>query len=149
MNRKRILFFDDEPFITQMLIRNLQENYGWSQEQLGEITFVSTPKELFDKLNSNNTYDLFVLDIMVPFEQIKEMHLFSKEEIDKMQKGDNSGVVFVERIRSMSKYKDIPILFLSARMKPSDMISNAEYLEKPRFASEISDIMKKMLKISQ
>ena len=66
MERKNILFFDDEPFITKILIDNLQKNYEWNKDNLGEITFVSTPNELFDEVNSTIKYDLFVMDIMVP-----------------------------------------------------------------------------------
>ena len=145
---KRILFFDDEPFISNMLIENLQKNYGWSNDKQGEITFVSTPKALFEKANDVNLeYDLFVLDIMVPIDQIEKMNLFSNEEIGRMQDGDNTGVVCAEKLRSMRKYKDVPILFLSARIQPSIMMPNSDYLEKPTFASELSLKMKEMLKI--
>lgn len=147
-NMKQILFFDDEPFITKMLIENLQNNYGWNREHLGEITFVSTPTELFDKIGDNNIrYDLFVLDIMVPVDQIEKMSRFSKEEIEKMQNGDNTGVVFAEIIRTIANYKETPILFLSARIQPSKMMDNTDYLEKPVFASDFSEKMKKMLNI--
>lgn len=143
---KRILFFDDEPFITGMLIENLQKNYGWNKDNLGEITFVSTSMELFGKADDNNIqYDLFVLDIMVPIDQIEEIPRFSKEEIDRMQNGYNTGVVFAEKIRKMSKYQDVPILFLSARIQPSNTMDNTGYLEKPVFASDVSEKMKIIL----
>ena len=145
---KRILFFDDELFITKMLIENLRKNYDWCKDKHGEITFVSTAKELFDKANNVKLkYDLFVLDIMVPIDQIEKMTLFSKEEIERMQAGDNTGVVFAEKLRSMPKYNDVPILFLSARIQPSNIMPNSEYLEKPVFASVVSEKMKSMLKI--
>lgn len=143
---KRILFFDDEPFVTGMLIENLQKNYGWNKDNLGEITFVSAPMELFGKADDKNIqYDLFVLDIMVPIDQIKGMPRFSKEEIDRMQNGDNTGVVFAEHIRKIESYKNTPILFLSARIQPSNTMDNTGYLEKPIFASDFSEKMKKML----
>ena len=145
---KQILFFDDEPFITKMLIENLQKNHGWDREHLGEIIFVSTPTELFNKIGDNSIrYDLFVLDIMVPVDQIEKMSSFSKEEIEKMQNGDNTGVVIAETIRKTANYKETPIMFLSARIQPSKMMDNADYLEKPVFASDLSEKMKKMLKI--
>ncbi len=145
---KRILFFDDESFITKILIENLQKNYDWCVDKHGEITFVSTPDELFDKANDVNIkYDLFVLDIMVPVDQIEKMNLFSKKEIERMQYGENTGVVFAEKIRNISKYQNVPILFLSARIQPSDMMPNTNYLEKPTFASDVSDTMKKILNI--
>lgn len=149
MESKRILFFDDEPFITKMLINNLQVNFGWNKENLGEITFVSTPEELFDKVYGAILYDLFVLDIMVPIDQTEKMTLFSKEELDRMQLGDNTGIVFAEKIRSIDKYRNVPILFLSARMESSKPMTNSAYLEKPRFASEISDILKNILNVDK
>jgi CheY-like chemotaxis protein len=148
MKNKHVLFFDDEPFITGMLIENLQKNYDWNKDILGEITFVSTPMELFDKVDDDNIqYDLFVLDIMVPIDQIEEMDFFSNMEIKKMQEGDNTGGVFAERIRKMPKYQNVPILFLSARMRPSKLMTNVDYLEKPVFASDVSEKMKKMMEI--
>lgn len=145
---KRILFFDDELFITKMLIENLQKNYDWCVDKYGEITFVSTPKELFDKVNNVNLkYDLFVLDIMVPVDQIEKLNLFSKEEIERCQDGENTGVVCAEKLRNMSKYKDVPILYLSARIQPSLMAPYTDYLEKPIFASELSEKIKEMLNI--
>lgn len=148
MKSKNVLFFDDEPFLTKMLIENLQLNYEWNKDNLGEITFVSTPMELFDKADDDNIqYDLFVLDIMVPIDQIEEMDFFSNMEIKKMQEGDNTGIVFAERIRKMPKYQNVPILFLSARMRPSKLMTNIDYLEKPVFASDVSEKMKKMMEI--
>lgn len=144
---KRILFFDDESFVTKMLISNLQINYGWNQNNLGEITFVSTPKELFDKVNEKVKYDLYVLDIMVPIELINKTDLFSKGEIDKMQKGDNTGVVIAEKIKEITGDKKVPVLFLSARMQPSKMEENTDYIEKPAYALDISEKMKKLLNI--
>lgn len=148
MKSKHVLFFDDEPFLTNMLIENLQRNYGWDKDNLGEISFVDDPKELFDRAtNSSITYDLFVLDIMVPIDRIKGMDIFSDSEIEKMQEGDNTGIVFAERIRKMSNYQDVPILLLSARMRPSKLMDKTNYLEKPVFASDISTIMKTMMNI--
>lgn len=152
MEIKRILFFDDEKFITELIIENLQKNYGWLKEEFGEITYVQTPKELFEKAEDKRIkYDLFVLDIMVPIDQINQIEkpgFFSEEEIDRMQEGDNTGVVFAEKLRSMPNYTNVPILFLSARIQPSQMMENTDYLEKPPFAEVVSEKMKKMLKIS-
>lgn len=148
MKSKNVLFFDDESFLTKMLIENLQRNYCWDNNNHGNITFVSTPKDLFDKSsNSSIKYDLFVLDIMVPIDQIEKMDYFSDSEIEKMQEGDNTGIVFAERIRKMPNYRDVPILFLSARMQPSEMMENSDYLEKPVLASDISTTMKKLMNI--
>ena len=142
----RILFFDDEPFIAQFLIRNLRENYQWKPDGLGEITFVSTPEELFKRAESVK-YNLFVLDIMTPIDQIEKTGRFSLSEIEEMQLGDNTGVVIAKKIRTLPNYEDVPVLFLSSRIKPSQMPENADYLEKPSFAQIVSDKIKKMLNL--
>ncbi len=141
---KRILFFDDEPFITKLLIDNLQNNHGWSKDNLGEITFVSKPEDVIGKAKKT-IYDLFVLDIMVPIDQIGK-DIFTYEEIGRMQNGDNTGVVIAEKIRSMNNYDKVPILFLSARIQPSQKMDNTDYIEKPAFASVVSEKMKTLLR---
>ena len=84
---------------------------------------------------------------MVPIEEIEKMNLFSKEEVDQMQQGDNTGVVLADKLRSIPKYNDVPFLFLSARIQSSKTMQNTSYLEKPPFASDVSDEMKKLLNI--
>jgi CheY-like chemotaxis protein len=144
---KRILFFDDEPIITKYLIENLQKNYQWTPNGFGEITLVSTPEEIFKRAESES-YNLFVLDIMVPIDQIDQIdgkNKFSLDEIEEMQDGENTGVVIAKKIRTLPKYENVPVLFLSARVKPPKMPENADYLEKPVFAQKVSNKMKEML----
>lgn len=143
---KRILFFDDEPFIANVLIDNLRRNFGWNESNDREITFVSSSKELFDEVKSETTYDLFVMDIMAPIFQIEQAFDFSKKEIEAMQDGENTGMVFAEKIRQIGKYKNVPILFLSARRQPANMLDNTAYIEKPVFAKVISEKMEKLIK---
>lgn len=142
---KRILFFDDEPFIAMLLIDNLRRNFGWNKSKDREITFVSSSKELLDEVKSETTYDLFVMDIMAPIFQ-EQASDFSKKEIEAMQDGENTGVVFAEKIRQMEKYKNVPILFLSARRKPAYMLGKTAYIEKPAFAIEVSEKMEELIK---
>ncbi|MCQ2337724.1 MAG: hypothetical protein MJ001_02195 [Paludibacteraceae bacterium] len=142
----KILFFDDEPFIAKILIDNLERNFGWNKSIDREITFVSSSKELFDEVKSETTYDLFVMDIMAPIYQIEQAPDFSKKEIEAMQDGENAGVVFAEKIRQMGKYKNVPILFLSARRQPTKMLEKTAYIEKPAFAREVSEKMEELIK---
>lgn len=142
----KILFFDDEPFIAKMLIDNLRRNFGWNESNDRKITFVSSGKALFDEVKSETTYDLFVMDIMAPIFQIEQASDFSKKEIEAMQDGENAGVVFAEKIRQMGKYKNVPILFLSARRKPAKMLEKTAYIEKPAFAREVSEKMEELIK---
>lgn len=142
----RILFFDDEPIVTKFLISILRNNYQWKPDGFGDITFVSTPEELFKRAESVN-YNLVVLDIMVPIDKINKTGKFSPEEIVEMQGGDNTGVVIAKKIRSLANYQDVPVLFLSARLKPPQMPGNADYLKKPVFAQMVSDKMKEMMNL--
>ncbi|MCQ2337726.1 MAG: response regulator [Paludibacteraceae bacterium] len=143
---KRILFFDDEPFITNLLIDSLRRNFGWNESNEREITFVSSSKELFDEIKSETTYNLFVMDILAPIYQIEQASDFSKKEIEAMQDGENTGVVFAGKIRQMEKYKNVPILFLSARRQPAKMLEKTAYIEKPAFAIEVSEKMEELIK---
>ena len=143
---KRILFFDDEPFIAMLLIDNLRRNFGWNESNDREITFVSSGKELFDEVKSETTYDLFVMDIMAPIYEIEQVSDFSKKEIEAMQDGENTGVIFAGKIRQMEKYQNVPILFLSARRQPTKMLGKTAYIEKPAFAKEVSEKMEELIK---
>lgn len=145
---KKILFFDDEPFVSDYLVKNLQENYEWVGDK--EITFVSTVGDLLNEIkNENVTYDLFVLDVMVPMlsENLKDS--FSNEELIKMNYGMSTGIVISKTIRKMEKYKDVPILFLSSRSIPTitEFSETTASLRKPISPEEISNKMKEMLKI--
>lgn len=142
----KILFFDDEPFVTKILIDNLERNFGWNKSKDREITFVSSGKELFDEVKSDTTYDLFVIDIMAPIYEIEQVSDFSKKEIEAMQDGENTGVIFAGKIRQMEKYQNVPILFLSARRKPAYMLEKTAYIEKPAFAREVSEKMEELIK---
>lgn len=142
----RILFFDDEPITTQFLISHLREYYHWKPDGYGDITFVSTFEDLFKQVETVN-YNLVVLDIMVPINTIKKTGTFSPEEIVEMLGGDNTGVVIAKKIRSLANYKDVPVLFLSARVKPKQMLGNSDYLEKPVLAQTVSDKMKEMMNL--
>lgn len=144
---KKVLFFDDEPFIMNYLIKSLREIYGWSGDK--EIVFVSTVGELLDKLNSEDeTYSLFVLDLMVPMPTGEVRNHFNQAELDKMDEGRLTGYVMAEKIRKIEKYKKVPVLYLSARTSPP--ISEIEgeytmYMRKPCKAEEISNKMDELL----
>lgn len=146
---KKILFFDDEPFITMYIIKNLQENYGWKGDK--EITFVSTVDELLDEIIHNDrTYNLFVLDVMasasMPSKKI--MEYFLQEELNDGFYGMSIGLVLAKKIRGMEKYKNVPILFYTARRIPPIPESEKEittYIMKPASAGEISLKMNDLL----
>lgn len=143
MTNKKILHFDDEPFISMALDKNLKL-YGW------DVRLVSEVDELFRELK-NNQYDAIIMDIMAPLPSLENEHVtFTQEDIDEMDGGTKTGIVLTKRILSTSKYKNTPILFLSARSNPlpeNPELNNykCDYLRKPELAKTISDALKELL----
>ena len=143
---RKILFFDDEDFITKYLIKSLQEIYGWKGDK--QIVFVSTINDVLTEINSEEEYDLFVLDVMAtPFlEELKK--LFSQNELDEACFGMSVGFVLAKRIRGMKKYQRVPILFFTASQSP--YISEFEkgitaYIRKPASPEKLSRKMNELL----
>lgn len=142
---KRILFFDDEPFITGYLIHSLRDIYGWKGDK--EITFVSTSDELlYEIVNNAKEYDLFVLDVMAPLPSIGFRDFLTKEERIKMDNGMSTGLVVAEMIRKITE--KAPVLFLSARNIPP--IPECErgftaYIRKPASPEEVSRKMNELM----
>lgn len=140
----RVLHFDDEPFISMALVRGL-ELYGW------DVTLVSEIDELFKELN-NDHYDVLIMDIMAPIPQFENEHVtFSQEEIQRMDDGLNTGVILTEKIWQLEEYRDIPVLFLSARNRPDEIElflesgHKCEYLRKSQLAKTIDEKLKELL----
>lgn len=145
---KKILFFDDEPFYVNLLIDNLKLNHGWTADNKGEIKFISDPAEMIDEIKSNNQYDLFVLDIMIPSYGIEKKGIFNKKEIQRIERDNNMGILIAEKIRAIEKYKKSPIIFLSAkgnREIPSSLGSPIDCVTKPALAKDLSEKMEKLL----
>lgn len=113
--KKRILYFDDEPFISTALAQNL-ELFGWN------VTLVSKAEDLFGKLSE--PFDVIILDIMAPIPDKRiESIEFNKKEIQQMDKGRNTGIVFATKIWDINNQElvNMPILFLSARKQPESI----------------------------
>jgi CheY-like chemotaxis protein len=145
---KKILFFDDEPFYVNLLIKNLRLNKGWTANKKGEITFISDPAEMIVEIKSSNHYDLFVLDIMIPSYGIEKKGIFTKEEIQRIDRDNNMGILIAEKIRAIDKYKDTPIIFLSGKGAieiPDELGKSIDYVVKPSLSIDLSDKMGAML----
>lgn len=137
---RKILYFDDEPFISKALANHL-ELFDW------DVTLVSEIDELFEKL-SNNDYSLLILDVMAPIPDMKNTHVsFSADEIKEMDGGLNTCVVLAKKI--WATYKDLPILFLSARristISQLSPLYKYEYIRKPELAKTINDKLLQLL----
>ena len=135
----KVLYFDDEPFISEALAENLRLSFR------REVELISGINDLFDNINSNN-FDIIILDIMTP---IPESIFFSKKEIAEMEDGMNTGIVIAKKIWKLNA--SVPILFLSARSRP-DAISKfkeegkyCEYLHKPELAETVDITLNQLL----
>ena len=145
---KKILFFDDEPFYVNPLIDNLKLNHGWTAGNKGEIKFISDPAEMIDEIKSSNLYDLFVLDIMISYYGIEKKGIFNKHEIQRIERDNNMGILIAEKIRAIEKYKETPIICLSAkgdREIPSSLGKPIDCITKPTIAKDLSEKMAIML----
>ena len=161
---KKILFFDDEPYISRYLIACLNQiskdnNYEW------DIKFISTIEDLLKVLPPNKfilllkeinnvtvTYDLYIFDVMVPLPSGEVENLFTKDDLNKMNNGMSTGLVMVDKIRK--KQKKVPILYLSARLIPpipQSEKSYTAYIRKPEspdnIAKKINELLNKIIKL--
>lgn len=142
--KKKVLFFDDEPFISKYLVDTL-ELFDW------DVTLVTEIDELFKELNISK-FDIIILDIMAPIpESASEFVQFTKKEINEMDDGINTGVVAAKKVWEIPTYKDTPILFLSARRDPRHgdqklQTDKCDYLRKPELVRTIDEKLRTMLK---
>lgn len=103
----KILVVDDEPHITELIQFNLELN-DYSVEIAGN------GKEAIEKAKAD-AFDLIILDVMLPFV-------------------DGFGVLKI--LKKDDKYKDVPILMLTAKSSETDKVLGLEtgaddYLTKP------------------
>lgn len=160
----KILFFDDEKRIAEVLQKNL-ELFDL------DIKLVSTISEFLAEINKATvTYDLLLMDIMAPMPSEEEKKWFTNEEIGHMGKGLNTGVVLIDKIRNFSQedfasmsfgtnlgeiladkvrgtaqYADIPVLFYTAKSSVKQF-PNAKLLTKPALAKDILNEINELLK---
>jgi two-component system, OmpR family, alkaline phosphatase synthesis response regulator PhoP len=107
MMEKRILIVDDDEMVRMALVELLRpEGYLLDEAESG--------KEALIKIGENK-YDLMMFDMIMP-------------EID--------GIELCKRVRAMEQYKEIPIVFLTAKSREQDKIKGLEaganlFLSKP------------------
>lgn len=142
-----VLHFDADPFITCVLSKQLIL-LSW------DVTLVSEIDMLFEEL-INNQYDAIIMDIMAPIPPLENEHVkFTQKEIDEMNGGMNTGVVLAKKILYTTQYKDIPILFLTAKSRNPildnpDFANNSKcrYIRKPALASDVSKALQDLLNV--
>jgi two-component system, OmpR family, alkaline phosphatase synthesis response regulator PhoP len=104
---KNILIVDDDEMVRMALVELLRPE-GYTLDEAG------SGKEALIKIDQNK-YDLMMFDIIMP-------------EID--------GLELCKRVRTREEYKDIPIVFLTAKSREQDKIKGLEaganlFLSKP------------------
>jgi DNA-binding response OmpR family regulator len=120
--RKKICVIDDEKDILDIIRMNLQDE-GY------DLFCFSSGEEALHKLNAVRP-DLFILDIMMP---------------------GMDGYDFCRRVRAADEYRDIPIIFLSAKSDELDKVLGLElggddYMTKPFSVKELKSRVKAVLR---
>lgn len=138
--KKKILYFDDEPFLSKCLVDSLKDDW--------DVTFVKCVDELFKELNRHK-FDILILDIMAPIPEMEYPYVsFTNREIEEMDEGINTGVVLAEKIWTEIDGNYI-ILFLTARRV--DTISQLsrnykyDYIRKPVLISDLNIKLESMI----
>lgn len=139
-----ILYFDADPYIAQNLCCTLRL-YDCNLVMASEID------SLFWEL-TNFQYDTLILDIMAPVPNMKNRFVnFNSSEIEAMCGGMNTGIVLAEKIWEYKNNIDFPILFLSARRRPNEIVQfilkgrKCEYLRKPQLAKDIHAALQRLI----
>ncbi|RKX48784.1 MAG: DNA-binding response regulator, partial [Thermotogae bacterium] len=113
MAKKNILVIDDEPSIVELLAFNLKKE--------GYDVFKAYDAEEALRVSEDNEIDMFIVDIMLP---------------------GMDGFELVRNLRSSEKYRQVPVIFLSARSEEFDKVLGLElgaddYITKPFSVREV------------
>lgn len=137
MREKKILFVDDEPWFAGPMVEELEEA-GY------QVIFAQNGTETLEILESGESIDLIVLDIMMP----------TGDRITDPLEGRRTGVKVGEFIRKEMKSR-IPIVYLTV-VSDQAVHSHIEQIEKeagleaiilvkPVFPRELVDKVKKLI----
>jgi CheY-like chemotaxis protein len=144
MKTTRILYFDDEKWSTELLIKNLQDSYSEYR-----INYVENVERFLYELSFGTKYDLIVIDIMAAMSLIldneKVKFQFTDNQIELMKDGLSAGEVFYEKIRQTKDYETIPILFYSAKRTTKINDPNTSFLRKPELVEDIHQKIQLMI----
>ncbi len=117
----RILIVEDDLFQIKLLrFKLVKDGY--------QVDYATNGLEALEKLK-NNKYDLILCDIMMP---------------------GMDGFLFIKKIKEHPRWKDIPLIFLTARTDEPSIVKGLElgaddYLTKPFSPQELSVRIKKVL----
>ena len=124
--QQQLLLVDDEPGVRESVQAYLEDNEEWS------VQVASNANEAWQKIEAK-TPNLIISDIMMP--QV-------------------NGYEFLNKLREDSRYRNIPVVFLTARGMTSDRIQGYEagcdaYLSKPFDPEELEAIVRNLLSKQQ
>lgn len=119
--KKLVLVAEDDPSIATMLLRILRQNY--------EVVHVSDGAAALARAGSQPRPDLLILDIMMP---------------------NMDGLEVSRRVRLNPELKKVPIIFLTAKSTPTDVIKGIQhgarsYITKPFKLDDVLSKVKKAL----
>jgi len=125
---KKIMLVDDE----QDQIFSVKTGFETAYPNQYEIIGAESGKKCFELLQDNIIPDLILLDIMMP---------------------NMDGWEVFDKLRANQKYKDIPVIFLTARSdglaaNAGSMIAD-DYIEKPVDIDELKARIERVLKNSK
>jgi CheY-like chemotaxis protein len=122
--KKKILIVDDEPDIIYSIRKLIEEDEGNDYN----IISAENGKQCIDILKNNEDPDLILLDIMMP---------------------DMSGWVVYDMIKNNESWRDIPIVFLTARKdkiaEGAGELLGDDYITKPFENEELLNRISKIL----
>jgi len=125
---KKIMIVDDD----QDLIYSVKTGFELDCPNKYEIIIAENGKKCFELLEKNMKPDLILLDIMMP---------------------DMDGWEVFDKLKANPKYKNIPVIFLTARSDELAADAGAmiadDYIEKPVDISELESRIDKVLKKSK
>jgi two-component system, OmpR family, response regulator len=119
--RKRILIAEDDPNIAEILVRTLSPHY--------DVTLANNGSEALKLAENPPPPDLLLLDVMMP---------------------GLDGFGVAQRVRKLHPSRKIPIIFLTARDAPQDIITGIQhgarhYITKPFKLKDVLDRVKNLL----
>lgn len=125
---KKVMIIEDNKSVLQMLSAIVRE----LDSEIDVFEFLSLEYAYDTALE--NTIDLFLVDIILKPED----------------RGDISGIRFVDKIRTVAKYEFTPIVFISSLEDPKfyaySELHSLAYLEKPFKAEQVKKIVSKALR---
>jgi hypothetical protein len=132
-----VLYFDEQESLSKIFI----ENFNLYFPNKYCFTFKSNLKDFLNEINMGVPYDLIMLDIMAPLDLLKEdvINQFTPSQIELMESSDGRsiGEILFYKLRSVEKYKTVPVLFYSAKGSTEISDKNAYFLRKPQLIEEL------------